>query len=92
MCICKNIHSGHKIIDIADEESLKKENISIKDSSKDLDENKNKLEELKNKIENEMIKIDNIYDKVDKEVTKSYEIKHENLIKEEERLKDKFKE
>ena len=91
MCICKNIHSGHKIIDIADEESLKKENISIKDSNKDLDENKNKLEELKNKIENEMIKIDNIYDKVDKEVTKSYEIKHENLIKEEERLKDKLK-
>ena len=38
MCICKNIHSGHKIIDIADEESLKKENISIKDSNKDLDE------------------------------------------------------
>ena len=91
MCICKNMHSGHKIFDISDEESLKKENISIEDSSKDLDENKNKLEELKNKIENEMIKIDNIYDKVDKEVTKSYEIKHENLIKEEERLKNKLK-
>ena len=91
MCICKNIHSGHKIIDIADEESLKKENISIEDSSKNLDDNKNKLEELKNKIENEMIKIDKLYDKVDNEVTKSYEMKHEKLIKEENELKDKLK-
>lgn len=88
MCICKNIHSGHKIIDIADEESLKKENISIKDSNKDLDENKNKLEELKNKIENEMIEIDKRYEKVDNEVTKSYEIK---LKKRRRRFKRKIK-
>ena len=91
MCICKNIHSGHKIIDINDEESLKKENISIEDSSRDLNENKNKLEELKNKIENEMIKIDDSYDKIDKEVTKSYKLKHEKLLNEEELLKDKLK-
>ena len=91
MCICKNIHSGHKIIDINDEESLKKENISIEDSSRDLNENKNKLEELKNKIENEMIKIDDSYDKIDKEVTKSYKLKREKLISEEELLKDKLK-
>ena len=86
-----NLHKNHKLLKINDEEELKKEKISIEDSSKNLDDNKNKLEELKNKIENEMIKIDNIYDKVDKEVTKLYEIKHENLIKEEEGLKDKLK-
>ena len=91
MCHFMNLHNGHKLIRINDEESLKRENISIEFSSKDLDDNKNKLEELKNKIENEMIKIDNIYDKVDKEITKSYEIKHEKLIKEEEGLKDKLK-
>jgi DNA repair exonuclease SbcCD ATPase subunit len=91
MCYYKNKHPEHKITDINNEEELKKENISIEESSKDIEDNKNKLEELKNKIENEMIKIDNIYDKVDKEITKSYEIKHEKLIKEEEGLKDKLK-
>ena len=91
MCFYKNKHPGHKITDINNEEELKKENISIEGSSKDLEANKNKLEELKNKIENEMIKIDKLYDKVDNEVTKSYEIKHEKLIKEENELKDKLK-
>ena len=79
------------VMDINDEEKLKKENISIEGSNKDIEDNKNKLEELKNKIENEMVKIDKLYDKVDNEVTKSYEIKHENLIKEENELKDKLK-
>ena len=91
MCCYKNNHFGHKILDINDEEELKKENISIEESSKDFDENKNKLEELKNKIENEMINIDTTYETVDKDITKSYELKHENLIKEENELKDKLK-
>ena len=39
-----------------------------------------KIEELKTKIQNEMINIDNTYEKVDKEVTKSYELKHEILF------------
>ena len=91
MCYFMNLHKNHKLLKINDEEELKKEKISIEDSSKNLDDNKNKLEELKNKIENEMIKIDKLYNKVDNEVTKSYEIKHEKLIKEEEGLKDKLK-
>ena len=82
MCYFMNLHKNHKLLKINDEEELKKEKISIEDSSKNLDDNKNKLEELKNKIENEMIKIDKLYNKVDNEVTKSYEIKHEKLIKE----------
>ena len=86
-----NMHKNHKLLRINDEEELRKENISIEGSSKDLEVNKNKLEELKNKIEGEMVKIDKLYDKVDNEVTKSYEIKHENLIKEETELKDKLK-
>ena len=91
MCYFMNMHKNHKLLRISDEEELKKENISIEGSSKDLEDNKNKLKELKNKIENEMLKIDKLYDKVDNEVTKSYEIKHENLIKEETELKDKLK-
>ena len=42
MCHFKNIHTNHKLIDINDEEELKKENISIEESSKDINENKNK--------------------------------------------------
>ena len=38
-----------------------------------------------------MIEIDKLYNKTEKEVAKSYEIKHENLIKEENELKDKLK-
>ena len=38
-----------------------------------------------------MIEIDKLYDKIDKEITKSFEIKHEKLIKEENELKDKLK-
>ena len=91
MCHFLNLHKNHKLLNINNEEELKKENISIEESSKDLEENKNKIEQLKNKIENEIIKIDNLYEKVDKEVTKSYEIKHEKLIKEENELKDKLK-
>ena len=83
MCYFMKKHNNHKLIKIDDEEELKKENISIEDSSKDFDENKNRIEESKNKIENEMIEIDKSYDKIDKEVTESYEIKHEKLIKEE---------
>ena len=46
MCYFMNLHPGHKLIRINDEKSLKNENISIEDSSKDLDDNKKKLEEL----------------------------------------------
>ena len=34
MCHFMNLHDGHKLITINDEESLKKENISIEDSKK----------------------------------------------------------
>jgi len=38
-----------------------------------------------------MIEIDKLYEKINKEVTNSYKIKHEKLIKEENELKDKLK-
>jgi len=86
-----NVHNNHKIIRIEDEEALKKENMSIEDSTKDFDINKNRTEELKKKIENELLELDKIYDKVDKEIIESYKLKHEKLIKEENEIKDKLK-
>ena len=91
MCYFSNIHNKHKILKIDDEEALKKENISIEDSIKDFNENKNRIEEIKNKIEKEIIEINKSYDKINKEVTESYKLKHEKLIKEENNLKDKLK-
>ena len=86
----KNVHYSHKIIEIEDEESLNKENITIEASKKECNELFEKINNLKDKIEKEIIEINNIYDKVFSEVTKSYEIKHEKLIKEESDLKDKL--
>ena len=91
MCYFLNSHNNHKIIRIEDEEALKKEKMSIEDSTKDFNVNKNRIEELKKKIENEILNLDKLYDKVNKEVTKSYKLKHEKLIKEENELKDKLK-
>ena len=91
MCHFINLHNGHKVLRIEDEESLKKENITIENSSQEFDEKINKLNNLKNLIEKEMKEIDNTYDKVDKETTKSFEIKREKLKTEEENLKEKLK-
>ena len=91
LCYYLNIHDGHKVLRIEDEETLKKENISIEYSSKEYDTKVEKLNNLKNLIEKEMTEIDNTYDKVDKEVTESYKIKKEKINKEEENLKEKLK-
>ena len=90
-CFCKNQHSNHKVLEIYDEESLKKENITIENSNKEIDIKIQKLNNLKNSIEHEMSEIDKTYEKVDKETTKSFEIKREKLKKEEEDLKEKLK-
>ena len=91
ICKNKNKHEGHKIANIYNEESLKKENISLENSCKEFDEKKNKFEELKNKIENEMIKLDNLYEKIFDETTKEYELKCKELKEEESDLKDELK-
>ena len=85
------MHKNHKLVQIDDEETLKKENISIKDSFKDLDTNIQKLTKIKNNIINEITEINKAYEKVDKETTESYKIKKENLEKEEKDLKEKLK-
>ena len=90
MCYFLNLHNGHKVYQITDEDSLKKENISIDFSMKDFNDNIKKVIDFKEKIENEIIKINNAYDKVNNEIIKSYLMKHEKLLKEENDLKEKL--
>ena len=78
-------------MEIYDEESLKKVDITVENSNKEFDVNIKKLTDLKKSIENEMGEIDKRYEKVDNETTKSYEAKREKLIKEENELKEKLK-
>ena len=85
-----NLHKGHKVIPIEDEETLKKENININDYIKEFDESAKSVMNIKDKIENEIQKINELYEKMDKETTKSFELKHEQLIKEEKEIKDKL--
>ena len=85
------MHKQHKVLEIDDEESLKKENISIDNSTKEFDENIRKLNNLKNTIEKEMSEIDKQYEIADTKATKSFELKIEKLKKEEEDLKEELK-
>ena len=70
---------------------MKKEKITIDNSTEEFDTNIKKLNELKKKLEFEMIEIDKAYEKVDKETTKFFELKRDKLNKEEENLKEKLK-
>ena len=62
------MHCGHKLLEINEEEALKKENISITDSKKEFEEIISKTVELKEKIEQQINEINNLYEKVNKEV------------------------
>ena len=78
-------------MDINDEEALKKENITIDNSTKEFEDKIKKLNNLENSIKHEMLEIDKAYEKVDKETTIAYQLKREKLNEEEENLKEKLK-
>ena len=86
ICYYLNLHSGHKVILINDEESLKKENIKIEVLV--LDKTSQKVVKLKKTIENEINKINIIYDKVNNELSQFFLKDHERLIKEEAELRE----
>ena len=83
------MHDNHKVLEITDEESLKKENISIEDSIKNFGDDMTKSNELKSQIEKEINNINLLYEKTIEDLTSSYKQKHEKLINEENDLKDK---
>ena len=89
-CVYKNLHNGHKIIEIDDEETLKKENITIESFIKELNYLTEKTINLKVKIEEEISKINKLYEEIDNKVTQSYVDNHEKLKKEENDLKEKL--
>jgi len=89
--ICHYNNYNHKVILITDEKSLKKENITLDIYTKDFNIIIDKTKILKNKIDNEIKEINNLYEKVNNEVTNSFILKHEKLIKEENEIKDKLK-
>ena len=72
---------------------MKKENISINNYIKEFGINAENVKNLKNKIEKKKKEINEInisYDNMEKETTKSFELKHEKLLKEEKDIKDKL--
>ena len=91
ICHYHNLNNNHKVILITDENSLQKENITLDIYTKDFNSLIDITIILKNKIEKEMKEINNLYEKVNNEVTKSFILKHEKLIKEENELKEKLK-
>ena len=90
MCHYLNLHQGHKTVLIKDEEALKKENITIESSSKEFNKYIEKSINLKDKIEKEITEIDKLYEIINDKVTKFYLKKHEELLIEENNLKEKL--
>ena len=79
-------HNNHKILLIDDEESLTKENLTFDFATKDFEKKYEKMNHLKEKIEQEIININNSYENVFNDISKSFELKHEQLYKEEKDL------
>ena len=84
------MHNGHKVLEILDEESLKKNNITLEESTKEFNINIQKVVELKNKIEKEINEINKLFDKTISDLTNSFLKKHEILLKEENDIKEKL--
>ena len=82
------MHENHKLIEVSDGEALKKENISLETSTKNFDSLLEKINFIKKTVEEEIIKINNLYEKVNEDLTKSYQIKHEKLNKEEKEIRE----
>ena len=82
------MHKNHKIIEVLDEESLKNENITLENSTKNFDNLLSKIVSLKEKIEEEISKINNLFEKANEDLTKSFKIKHEKLNQEENEIRE----
>ena len=84
-------HEGHKLIFINDEESLKKENLTIDSTSNEFDKSNEELLKLTEEIEKELVKIDNLYEDTNKKVTNFFEEKRKKLLEEQNNLIDNLK-
>ena len=89
-CLYKNLHPNHKILEISDVDSIKKENISLENSTEDLTNIVEKIKLLKDKIEKEINNINILYEKAIEDLTKDFKEKIENLKKAEKEIKEKL--
>ena len=78
------------MIEITDEESLNKENLSIEPSNEDLTNIVSKITSLKDKIGKEINNINILYEKAVNDLTKDFNEKIEKLKKEETEIKEKL--
>ena len=70
---------------------MKRENITLDSSMNELNKYIEKLKNQEQKIENEIDKINKTFRTIDKEITKTYEEKHQKLILEENKLKENLR-
>lgn len=84
-------HEGHKLILINDEETLKKENLTLDSISSDFDKVNEQILNLSKEVQEEIIKIDNLYQSTNKKVTEFFEEKRKKLLEEQNNLIDKLK-
>ena len=84
------MHPNHKVIEISDKESLKKENVTLDNSINKFIEITKQIIGLKDKIENEINKINKLYEQTNNDLLKFFKKKHEKLIKEENDLRMKL--
>ena len=87
-CFYKKSPCQHKFIDINDNETFLKENISFENSKTQYEKFAKETIIVKEKIENELTKLKNLEDKILKEMTESFKKQHDNLTKIEKELKD----
>ena len=81
MCFYKDLHKGHKLIEIFDEEKIKKENFNVEEEIKAYNDISLKMDE----------KLNLLFDEAIDHLKKSYQKKYEMLLKEEKDLKENFK-
>ena len=84
MCVFNHQHDGHKVIEIKNVDSLKKENIKLEDELELLNNHAKEIEKLKNNIEAEIKKINDLYEKAMENLENSYQKKIEIILKEKE--------
>lgn len=91
LCHFLKPHEGHKLIYINDEESLKKENLTINATSDDLEKINEQILNLSKVIEEELTKIDTSFKNTQEKVQTFFEEKRKKLLEEEKNLIDKLK-
>ena len=90
MCVFNHFHDEHKIIEIKNIESLKKDNINLKEELELLNKNSEEILKLRNKIETEIKNINNLYEKTMEKLENNYEKKIETILKEKEEYIEKI--